>query len=125
MTVESRMGERRHELLDDLVATAERIFLEQDVPPAVAIVAANTLADRLADHWGGQNLTFPRDYRWKLAKVELEIFDRFNGNNYDELIRAYSMTERGLRKLIARVRAKLARQAATQQSDMFAGTPAD
>ncbi|PYE74293.1 hypothetical protein DFQ15_12612 [Xylophilus ampelinus] len=35
------------------------------------------------------------------------------------------MTERGLRKLIARVRAKLSRQAATQQGDMFARNPED
>ncbi len=118
--VETRMGERRNELLTDLVAVAARHLVEHDVPAVTAEIVANTLADRLADYWGGQSLTFPRDFRWKLAKVELEIYDRFTGNNLEELVREYNMTERGLRKLLRRVDGKLAKQRAVHQTDFFA-----
>lgn len=126
--VESRMGERRKELLTDLVAIAVRVLVENEVPPLVAEIAANTMADRLADYWGGQSLTFPRDFRWKLAKIELEIYDRFTGRNYEELIRAFNMTDRGLRKLLRRVEDKLAKQRAVNQvvnqTDFFANKDA-
>lgn len=118
---DSRMAEKRNEMLSDLVALAERVLQDHDIPQAVATITANSLADRLADHWGGQNISFPKDVRWKLAKLELEIYDRFNGRNYDELAQAYHMTERGIRKLIARVRAKIAHH---HQAGLF-DTPSD
>ena len=119
---DSRMAEKRNEMLSDLVALAERVMQEYDVPKEVATITANSLADRLADHWGGQNISFPKDFRWKLAKLELEIYDRFNGRNYDELAQAYNMTERGIRKLIARVRSKIAHRDQASLFDPPAGS---
>lgn len=104
----TRMSEKRHELLTDLADLAKRLFVENEIPDTTADVVANALADHLAGHWGGQNITFPKDFRWQLSKVELEIYDLFNGNNYDTLAKQYRMTERGIRKLINRTRAKLA-----------------
>lgn len=103
----TRMSEKRHELLADLASLAERLFLEYEIPSAAANVVANALADHLADHWGGQNITFPKDFRWKLSKVELDIYDQFTGRNYDVLAKHHHMTERGVRKLIDRVRRRL------------------
>ena len=116
MNHDTRMAEKRNELLSDLVAMAESVLQEHGVSSQMATITANSLADRLADHWGGQNISFPKDFKWKLAKLELEIYDRFTGRNYDELAMAYSMTERGIRKLIARVRAKVS---ATNQAGLF------
>lgn len=117
MTIhKTRMAWKRNELLSDLVAVAEDVLQEYDVAESVATVTANALADRLADHWGGQNISFPKDFHWKLAQLEVEIYDGFDGRNYDELARRYGMTERGIRKLIARVRAKIQ---ATQQAGLF------
>ena len=112
----SRMGAQRNELLSDLVGLAERVFVELEVSPAQASIVANALADRLADHWGGQNINFPKDYRWKLARVELEILDAFKGDNIPELARKYKMTERGIRMLIRRVRARIT---AANQAGLF------
>lgn len=122
MSHETRMGERRNELLSDLVAVAERVLQDYDIPVEVATVTANTLADRLADHWGGQNISFPKDFRWKLAKLELEIYDEWISGKYDfgALAQLHHMTERGIRKLIARVRAKVAAGAQTGLFDRVA-----
>ncbi|MBB1601548.1 hypothetical protein A9977_16020 [Variovorax sp. UMC13] len=113
------MGERRHELLADMVQLAERVLAEQEVPPAAAAVAVSALVDRLTSHWGGQNIYFPTDYQWRLARVELQIYDAFTGNNQVELARIHGMTESGVRRLIARVRAKLASFKSEQQLDML------
>lgn len=114
-----RLGASRNELLADMVALAEREMIDYDVPPAAAALIANALADRLADFWGGQTISFPRDYAWRLAQKELEIYDLFTGGNLDDVIRASGMTERGVRKLVSRLRKKLARQQADGQGDMF------
>lgn len=107
MSHESRMSERRNELLTDMMALAEQLLTEHDVGSAEAVLIANALADRLADHWGGQNITFPKDFRWKLDRLELEIYDFYNGQNLGETALKFNITERGLRKMIARARKKL------------------
>lgn len=107
MSHESRMSERRNELLTDMMALAEQLLTEHDVGSTEAVLIASALADRLADHWGGQNITFPKDFRWKLARLELEIYEFYNGQNLGETALKFNITERGLRKMIARARKKL------------------
>lgn len=119
MNEETRSGQKRNALLADLVQVATAHMEENEVPGAVAVTVAHSLADRLADYWGGQVIVFPRDFLWKLAKLELEIYDQFNGQNYDELARQHGMTVRGVRKLIGRVRVKLARQRPNNQGDLL------
>lgn len=104
-----RMAEKRNELFADVVVAAERLLQEYEVTPPAAGLIADALADHLADHWGGQNLSIPKDYHRKLSKRELEAYERFDGNNFDTLAREFGMTERGMRKLIARVRDRLRR----------------
>jgi Mor family transcriptional regulator len=104
-----RMEEKRNELFADLVTTAERLLQEYDLQAPAATLIANALADHLADHWGGQNMNIPKDYRRKLSLRELEVYDRFSGDNFDTLARDFGMTERSMRRLIARVRDRLRR----------------
>lgn len=52
----------------------------------------------------------------ELVRLELEIWSKFLGDNYDDLARQYDMTVSGMRKLITRIRTKLA---ADTQYDLF------
>ena len=119
MSDETRGAHKRNALLEDVIGVTATYLEEHEVPPTVAVLVAHALADRLSDYWGGQVITFPRDHLYKLAKLELEIYDQFSGDNYDELARARGMTERGVRKLISRVRAKLAKQRPDNQPDLL------
>jgi len=126
MSLESRMNKKRESLLSDLVHYVERCLLDHEIPPEVAATTATSLAARLADYWGGQNFTFPKDYMWKLGRVELEIYDQVHGDNLDEVARKYNMSVRGLRKLMARVRDRIRAQARLseiddEQLDLLAG----
>jgi Mor family transcriptional regulator len=113
----TRMGERRNELLADLVDLTKRVLVDEDVQPEVAELAANAVADRLADYWGGQIISFPKDFRRRLAKLELEIYSAWSERvPYGELALKYKMTERALRRLIARVRARIIQE---EQQGLF------
>lgn len=113
----NRMAVRRHELLADLVETVTARLVENEIPAKLAELLANDLADHVAERWGGQVIAFPRDLRRKLTMLELEIYqNHFTGENYDELARQYGKTVSGMRKLVNRIRAKLARRG---QGDLF------
>ncbi|MBB2775045.1 UNVERIFIED_ORG: Mor family transcriptional regulator [Comamonas terrigena] len=101
-----QMAERRHQLLLDMIDVSSA-HLTDHVPEDAAKLIAESLADRLADYWGGQLINFPKDYRWKLSQREQKIYSEFNGVNYGALAAKYGMCERGLRKLLARVRDRM------------------
>jgi len=98
-----KMEVLRLELLQDIESHARQIVADHGISQDVAEQVSIAIADFLADHWGGQNISFPKDYHYKLASRDLEIYRRFNGTNYHVLVKETGMTERGLRKLIDRV----------------------
>lgn len=109
----SPMEAKRAELLADLASHTAAVLQELGVTDDLADHAGSALADHLADHWGGQVISFPKDASYRLAERERAILAAFSGNNYSELSRAYNITERGLRKLINR--------ALTRQRDLLQG----
>lgn len=123
--IESRAGQRRHALYQDVVDKVEQQLVDHDVNATVAAALAEAVADMLADTWGGQVIAFPKDVLRRLTAKELEIYDQFDGRNTADLARSYGYTQRGMEKLIARIRAKIASQAKANgpQNDLFA--PAD
>lgn len=116
VSYETRAMVRRHELLTDVVVTATKRLVDNGLSYAEAELMASDLADHFAQHWGGQVISFPKDYRRVLSQLELEIYGKFTGNNYDELARQYGLTMSGMRKLIGRTRARLAKAG---QPDLF------
>lgn len=110
------MEAKRAELLGDLAAHACQLLQDYGVAADLAEQAGSAIADHMADHWGGQIVTFPKDYAFRLAKRDLEILAAFTGNNHAELAKKYDMTERGIRKLLARA---LLRQRDLLQGKLF------
>lgn len=106
-----QMEAKRHQLLQDMVDQAKQLLVDHEVDAKAADLIANALADHISDVWGGQNLVIPKDYLRKLSAAQLEVYERFNGTNLDQLAKEYGMGERGMRKLIARVRDRLRRNA--------------
>lgn len=116
MKPESPMEQQRHELLSDVETHGTAILLSHGIEQDIAEQAATAIADFLAEHWGGQLVSFPKDYLYKLSKRDMQIYREFTGNNYPELVRRHKMTERGIRKLIERVHR---REVSRRQGDMF------
>lgn len=104
------MALKRHELLAELQGVIARQLEELDTAADAAQVTAAFVVDYLSTYWAGQVVAFPKDAQYKLTLKELEIYDQFTGRNKDELARKYSMTPRGMGKLLARIRGKIRAQ---------------
>lgn len=111
MSHTDRFERKRAELYEDIVGQTTKVLVEVGVEAKGAELAANMLADYLADHWGGQNFCFPKDHLRKLSQRELEIYERYKQGNHGDLAREFGLTERGVYKILARVRERLRRNA--------------
>ncbi|HDX1164872.1 Mor transcription activator family protein [Pasteurella multocida] len=112
----TQMEVTRHELLhdieDNVSALCKNYNLDQDICEQISI----HVADFLAEHYGGMVISFPKDFHYKIAQRDLDIYNDFNGNNWVFLVKKYNMTESGIRKVINRVRKRVIKH---NQMDMF------
>lgn len=106
-----RMEARRHALLDGIAALCAQRLEELGVASGAAELVANAVADDVAELWGGQTICIPKDYARVLSRRDMEIYEAFDGRNVAELALRYGLTERGMYKLLKRIRERLAHQA--------------
>jgi len=93
------------ELLIDLaqhvsVTLIELLTLDQDKAEQLG----REIADRMAAHWGGQNIYFPMGLCLKLSQRDQQIFDEFNGTNHSDLARKYGVSLQWIYKIVKTVR---------------------
>lgn len=103
----SKMENLRHELFSDLIANIQDLMvsdygMSEDAGEQVGV----SVVEFLSTHWAGIVLTIPRDYRFHLAKRDLEIYRAHKGD-FSATARQFDMTERGARKVIERVTKRL------------------
>ena len=115
---DSNMAIRRNQFLTDFMDWA-RSHLGHHVSPEAADLIASDMTDGLVDHWGGQLINIPKDFHWRLSKRDAEIYAAFNGYNIGDLARKYDMHERSMRKLLDRVRKRMAKAADRSSRDLF------
>lgn len=102
---QSRPEQKRQSLIQCVIDHAESELRNQGIAQDKAIQLATSIADRLADAFGGQMITFPKEYSRKLRERDAQILADFNGSNFSELAMRYGMCDRNVRKLIARSQA--------------------
>lgn len=105
------------ELLVDLaeqcsLALKESAGLDKDKADQVG----REIAERMASHWGGQNIYFPMGLSYKLSQRDRQIFDDFTGANHSELARKYGVSLQWIYKVVKTVRQE---EMARRQGDMF------
>lgn len=93
------------ELLVDLAdqcafALREIAGMDDDMSNQVA----REVADRMASHWGGQNIYFPMGLSYKLSQRDHQIFAEFNGVNHSDLARKYGVSLQWIYKIVKMVR---------------------
>lgn len=121
MQLDGPMERKRHELLSDLEDHAVALMLAHDVPDVVADAVANALAAHMANAWGGQVISWPMDYRWRLSRRNAEMYAAFReGASYGDLAARYGRSERQIRHIMGAVQKRLREQAAANQRDIFA-----
>lgn len=101
------MEVRRNELLAEVASYATETARDMGVAAEVADQIGAAIADCLADHWGGQVITIPKDHFYKLSKRDRVILDEHRqGVGFAALAKRHRMTERGIRTLIRRARTR-------------------
>lgn len=106
------------ELLVDLtehVAAALKELVSMDEGAARHV--ALEVADRMAAHWGGQNVYFPMGLAGKLSRRDRQIYEEFNGTNQSDLARKWGVSLQWIYKIVKAVRKD---EIARRQVDMFA-----
>lgn len=74
------------------------------------------IADRMAGHWGGQNIYFPMGLSYKLSQRDQAIYNEFNGINHSELARKHHVSLQWIYKIVKTVQKE---EIAKRQTDMF------
>jgi Mor family transcriptional regulator len=106
------------ELLVDLAQNVAGALIDlAGIEADIAEQLGREIADRMAGHWGGQNIYFPMGLSYKLSKRDQQIFTEFNGLNHSELARKYHVSLQWIYKIVKAVRAD---EIAKRQGDMFA-----
>jgi Mor family transcriptional regulator len=101
------MKARRAELLTDVASRIKELVSDFGLPEDVAEQIGCASADVLAEKWGGQYVTFPKDFYFRMSRREQAILDEFRGGEtYAALAKKYNMHERSIRRLIARARTR-------------------
>ncbi|MCU1717439.1 Mor transcription activator family protein [Pseudomonas sp. 5P_3.1_Bac2] len=77
---------------------------------------ASAVAERMAAHWGGQNIYFPMGLSIRLSRRDRQVYDKFNGHNQSELAREFGVSLQWVYKIIKAVRKE---EIARRQVDLF------
>ena len=107
----SNMIRKRHELLEGVVNHCLDKLVELGINPEAADLCANSVADMLGDLWGGQTLCIPMDFDRKLSQKELQAWDYHQTHSISETAKHFGMGERGINKLLSRMRDRIRKQA--------------
>lgn len=110
------MERKRHELYEDIRAHVidemKNYLIEEDVADQVAIAIIN----RLSTHWGGSTFSFPKDMLFQTSQRNLEIWNKFTGNNHRELAQEFGITENAIYQITKMMKERFIK---ANQQDLF------
>lgn len=103
----SQMEIKRHEFFEDLIAHLNILFSEElGFDKDVAEQAGISVVHFMINHWAGQYFVIPMDYKYKVAKRDLEIYE-FHRGDFSATARHFGLTDRGARKALDRVHKRI------------------
>lgn len=88
------------QLVEDEEITA--IPMSPERLSALALLALRQ-TERLSAEIGGMNFYLNKGVSYRATLRDREMFERFNGRNYDELARAYGLTPMRVRQIIGQM----------------------
>ncbi|WP_115720176.1 Mor transcription activator family protein [Gallaecimonas mangrovi] len=91
--------------LVNLVEIFEGAFKRQGLAEASARSLAKVAVVSQAHYMGGRQFYLPKDDRLKTALRNIDIWNKFNGRNIDQLINEYGLTRPQLASIIKEQRA--------------------
>jgi len=95
-----KMSPRRNALLAGVARTVAEAARAHGVAADIAEQIGAAAADEVAQDWGGQIITIPTDFFYRIAKRDIRILQEIaEGASPHEIAKRYNMTEVAVRKL--------------------------
>ena len=109
---------RGPELLQDLADQITQALIELlGLDTEKAEQLGREIAERMAAHWGGQNVYFPMGLTMKLSRRDQQIYDAFKGDNQPDLARQFGVSLQWVYRIL---KIKKAEDIAARQHSLFA-----
>lgn len=106
MAYSQKMEVRRNDLLADVADRTMEILKRFGLNDSQAQDAADNVVDDLAENWGGQFITVPKDMKYRNAKRRQAIVDAFDGSNHSELATQHGLSVNAVYKILKRANSK-------------------
>jgi Mor family transcriptional regulator len=105
------------ELLQDLAdqcaqALTDLLGLEKEKAEQIG----REIAERMASHWGGQNIYFPMGLTMHLSQRDQEVYEAFTGDNHGDLARQFGVSVQWVYRIL---KLKKAEDLAERQNPLF------
>jgi len=104
------------ELLSDLVNVFEQTLTRRSIDAGAAHDAACEATEEFRRRWGGLIVYIPKGRESEIDRRNLEIWQRFNGHNHNDLAREYDLTTQKIYAIVKRVKRA---QTRLRQRDIF------
>lgn len=98
------------ELLQDLADQIGLKLVEMGVTPERAAEIGFASAEHIREHWGGQPIYLPKGVQYNFSVRDMQLFERFDGNNHLALAREYNLTVMRIYQIVKTVRAELVKK---------------
>lgn len=93
------------ELLVDLADQCARALIDTlGLEKEKADQAGREIAERMAGHWGGQNIYFPMGLTMRLSQRDQEIYEAFKGGNHSDLARQFGVSVQWVYRIIDKMK---------------------
>lgn len=98
------------ELLADLADQVASKLAEMGIDIERSAEIGFAAAEHIRAHWSGQSLYLPKGDQYDISRRDVEIFERFNGSNHEQLAREYNRTVMRIYQIVKAVRAEMVRK---------------
>lgn len=114
------MEKRRQEVYEEIALFVADTLRNHGIPNDVSDQCGHAAADHMAEHWGGQVISFSMRSAFRMSVRELQILAAKNaGLPVHQIAHDFDMSENGVRKLLSRV----SRRNPIEQIELFDAPP--
>jgi len=91
-------------IISDFIDGANSVLKEFGLNETERDLAAHKLAEMIVKNWAGSLQYIPQNYALKISSRNVEIWDKFTGNNYADLAKEYGISIPWIYKIIKQAR---------------------
>lgn len=115
----SRNRRQACELIADLSNKLTNILIANGIASDIAAEIGSEASDKVAEHWGGQNIYFPFDLA---PRRNAQIYAEFTGDNQHKLAAKYGVS---LQHIYRVIKIQQAIELASRQGGLFPDPPTE